>query len=174
MRIAPFGAALVTLAFALVVGAGCVPPPEPMTLEEQRLQTRLVQLLPDDWKYMVPRVEIIQGDISYAHPTHIEIGEWVLRGDSRVLDSTLAHEWGHYEALQRNRLLYNGNPPAGFPFTPKPPTFPPISPNWNFESWAVCVAVILTGEEIAFRWGEHPYPLCTDRQQQFTSQYLLG
>lgn len=168
-------AAVVTFAVVLFAGVGCATPPPPVMSDEQWLQDRLVQLLPDHLDHIIPRVEIIEGSTSFAYPTHIAIAESTMawgRGHL-VLDSTLAHEWGHYEAMQRSGFGFHAPPPAGFPLQPRTPTFPNVYPNWDYENWAMCVATSLTGSEAIIFWYEHQYPTCTYEQLEFTRQYLV-
>jgi hypothetical protein len=96
------------------------------------------RVVPAAWLAQVPvRIEVIGGKTSWSSwGGLIQIDDWhLLRSTVAHAENTLAHEWGHQAAWRYGTDVYNGAPPAGFPYSGPSPQ----------EQWADCVAEVLTG-----------------------------
>jgi hypothetical protein len=118
--------------------------------------------IPARWLAVVPvSVEVIPGTTSWSNWSGlIEIGDWHLLSSEARARSTLAHEWGHQVAWHYGTDVYNGAPPAGFPYGGPTPE----------EQWADCVAQSLTGRS----FPSHGLGACPAAALGFTQQFLAA
>ena len=94
-------------------------------------------VVPAAWLAKVPaHIEVISGQTSWSSwGGLIQIGDWQLLSSVGRARFTLAHEWGHQAAWLYGTDVFDGAPPAGFPYNGPTPE----------EQWADCVAQALTG-----------------------------
>jgi hypothetical protein len=120
------------------------------------------EVIPARWLAVLPvQVNVIAGKTSWSSwGGLIEIGDWHLTSSVQRAKSVLAHEWGHQVAWHYGTDVYNGAPPAGFPYAGPIPE----------EMWADCVAQALTG------WSNPSHGLggCPGGALSFASSYLAA
>ena len=118
------------------------------------------QIIPARWLAVLPvTIEVIGGKTSWSSwDGLIQIGDWHLFHAVDRAKNTLAHEWGHQVAWHYGTDVYNGAPPAGFPYAGRAPE----------EQWADCVAEALTGTS----YPSSGLGRCPGDALSFTAQFL--
>ncbi len=120
------------------------------------------EIIPARWLAVLPvTVEVIAGKTSWSSwDGLIQIGDWHLFHAVDRAKNTLAHEWGHQVAWHYGTDVYNGAPPAGFPYAGRSPE----------EQFADCVAQALTGTI----YPSSGLGACPADALSFTQQFLAA
>lgn len=120
------------------------------------------EVIPANWLAVVPvRVLVIAGKTSWSSwGGLIQIGDWHLYSSVARARNTLTHEWGHQVAWRFGTDVYNGAPPAGFPYNGA----------IGEEMWADCVAEALTGTS----YPTSGLPRCSSAALSFTHSFFAA
>lgn len=124
-----------------------------------RVHAAFANAIPPRWQPLATELTVVGGHSSYAwFEGRVQIGGYHASGPWDYLRTVIAHELGHVIAFRFGDVAYDGEAPAGFPYTGTSP-----------EVWANCVAVAFTGSE-AGRLSDRAH--CSAEQAAWTAEWL--